>query len=135
MSDPINPYPQQAPYGQGDAGYGPGYGPQGFPGYQASPFAVQRAQSNASTVRTLSFLSFLFGGLMLSGAMWIWSDKLIEEARLAGVPMPLMNELASARSAAKMCSIIHLVVLGVALVVLIVMVAVWGFLLASISSG
>ena len=134
MSDPINPYPQQAPYGQGEAGYGPGYGPQGFPGYQASPFAVQRAQSNASTVRTLSFLSFLFGGLMLSGAMWIWSDKLIEEARLAGVPMPLMNELASARSAAKMCSIIHLVVLGVALVVLIVMVAVWGFLLASISS-
>ena len=134
MSDPINPYPQQAPYGQGDAGYGPGYGPQGFPGYQASPFAVQRAQSNASTVRTLSFLSFLFGGLMLSGAMWIWSDKLIEEARLAGVPMPMMNELASARSAAKMCSIIHLVVLGVALVVLIVMVAVWGFLLASISS-
>ena len=134
MSDPINPYPQQAPYGQGDAGYGPGYGPQGFPGYQASPFAVQRAQSNASTVRTLSFLSFLFGGLMLSGAMWIWSDKLIEEARLAGVPMPLMNELASARSAAKMCSIIHLVVLGVALVVLIVMVAVWGFLLASLSS-
>ena len=134
MSDPINPYPQQAPYGQGDAGYGPGYGPQGFPGYQASPFAVQRAQSNASTVRTLSFLSFLFGGLMLSGAMWIWSDNLIEEARLAGVPMPLMNELASARSAAKMCSIIHLVVLGVALVVLIVMVAVWGFLLASISS-
>lgn len=134
MSDPINPYPQQAPYGQGDAGYGPGYGPQGFPGYQASPFAVQRAQSNASTVRTLSFLSFLFGGLMLSGAMRIWSDKLIEEARLAGVPMPLMNELASARSAAKMCSIIHLVVLGVALVVLIVIVAVWGFLLASISS-
>lgn len=134
MSDPINPYPQQAPYGQGEAGYGPGYGPQGFPGYQASPFAVQRAQSNASTVRTLSFLSFLFGGLMLSGAMWIWSDKLIEEARLAGVPMPIMNELASARSAAKMCSIIHLVVLGVALVVLIVIVAVWGFLLASISS-
>ena len=134
MSDPINPYPQQAPYGQGDAGYGPGYGPQGFPGYQASPFAVQRAQSNASTVRTLSFLSFLFGGLLLSGAMWIWSDKLIEEARLAGVPMPLMNELASARSAAKMCSIIHLVVLGVALVILIVMVVVWGFLLASISS-
>lgn len=134
MSDPINPYAQQAPYGQGDAGYGPGYGPQGFPGYQASPFAVQRAQSNASTVRTLSFLSFLFGGLMLSGAMWIWSDKLIEEARLAGVPMPIMNELASARSAAKMCSIIHLVVLGVALVILIVMVVVWGFLLASISS-
>lgn len=134
MSNPINPYVQQVPYGQGDAGYGPGYGPQGFPGYQASPFAVQRVQSNASTVRTLSFLSFLFGGLMLSGAMWIWSDKLIEEARLAGVPMPLMNELASARSAAKMCSIIHLVVLGVALVVLIVIVAVWGFLLASISS-
>lgn len=134
MSDPINPYAQQAPYGQGDAGYGPGYGPQGFPGYQASPFAVQRAQSNASTVRTLSFLSFLFGGLMLSGAMWIWSDKLIEEARLAGVPMPIMNELASARSAAKMCSIIHLVILGVALVILIVMVVVWGFLLASISS-
>lgn len=134
MSDPISPYAQQAPYGQGDAGYGPGYGPQGFPGYQASPFAVQRAQSNASTVRTLSFLSFLFGGLMLSGAMWIWSDKLIEEARLAGVPMPIMNELASARSAAKMCSIIHLVILGVALVILIVMVVVWGFLLASISS-
>ena len=129
MSDPINPHAQQAPYGQGDAGYGP----QGFPGYQASPFAVQRAQSNASTVRTLSFLSFLFGGLMLSGAMWIWSDKLIEEARLAGVPMPLMNELASARSAAKMCSIIHLVVLGVALVILIAIVAVWGFLLVSIS--
>lgn len=133
MSDPINPYTQQAPYGQGDTGYGPGYGPQGFPGYQASPFAVQRAQSNASTVRTLSFLSFLFGGLMLSGAMWIWSDKLIEEARLAGVPMPIMNELASARSAAKMCSIIHLVVLGVALVILNAIVAVWGFLLVSIS--
>lgn len=133
MSDPINPYAHQAPYGQGDVGYGPGYGPQGFPGYQASPFAVQRAQSNASTVRTLSFLSFLFGGLMLSGAMWIWSDKLIEEARLAGVPMPIMNELASARSAAKMCSIIHLVVLGVALVILIAIVAVWGFLLVSIS--
>ena len=132
MSDPINPYVQQAPYGQGDTGYGPGYGPQGFPGYQAC-LSRCSAQSNASTVRTLSFLSFLFGGLMLSGAMWIWSDKLIEEARLAGVPMPIMNELASARSAAKMCSIIHLVVLGVALVILIAIVAVWGFLLVSIS--
>jgi hypothetical protein len=32
-----------------------------------------------------------------------------------------------------MCSIIHLVVLGVALVILIAIVAVWGFLLVSIS--
>ena len=133
MSDPINPYAQQAPYGQGDAGYGPGYGPQGVPWLPGFAFRGAARPVERVDGPHLVLPEFLFGGLMLSGAMWIWSDKLIEEARFAGVPMPLMNELASARSAAKMCSIIHLVVLGVALVILIAIVAVWGFLLVPIS--
>ena len=106
MSDPANPYMQQGPadqgpYGQapqqgyGQAAYGqPGYGqaPQqgygqaayGQPGVYAMNPAVQSLRSNASTVRLLSFLSFLFGGLFLSGGMWIWGNKLVQDERCGG---------------------------------------------------
>ena len=43
---------------------------------------VEGECSNASTARMLSFLSFLFGHLLLAGGMWIWTNKLAEEAKI-----------------------------------------------------
>ena len=133
MSDPVNPYMQQGPadqgpYGQapqqgyGQAAYGqPGYGqaPQqgygqaayGQPGVYAMNPAVQSLRSNASTVRLLSFLSFLFGGLLLAGGMWIWGNKLVQDAQMYGAPMDVMSDVEGARSTAKICAIIHIVCL------------------------
>ena len=88
MSDPTNQYPSidQSPYGQapqgapqgtyGQAPYGQAQqGAYGQPAY-GQAFAVnpalEKIRSNASTVRLLSFLSFIFGGVLLSGGMWFW---------------------------------------------------------------
>ena len=112
MSDPVNPYPatsaadqaaygQQAPYGQQ-----PAYGQAA---YAVNP-AIEKIRSNASTVRILAILSFLFGGLLLSGGMWFWGNKLVQDAQMLGAPMDVLSEAQSARSAAKICSIIHIVV-------------------------
>jgi hypothetical protein len=69
MSDPVNAYPaagqeqpQQA-YGQPQQAYGQ-------PTYALNP-EIEKIRSNASTARMLSFLSFLFGHLLLSGGMRI----------------------------------------------------------------
>ena len=132
MSDPTNPYPsspspeqpaygQQAPQGQpayGQQAYGQqAYGQQeyGQPMYALNP-AVEKIRSNASTARMFSYLSFLFGGMFLSGGMWFWADKLMEEVRLYGAPMDVAAEVERARSAAKACTIAHGVITGVILV-------------------
>ena len=124
MSDPINQYPafDQSPYGQAPQGtpqgtYGqaqPGYGqaPQGVYGqaYAVNP-ALERIRSNASTVRLLSFLSFIFGGVFLAGGMWFWANNLTAEAQSLGAPLDISTDLASARNTAKICSIIHIVLI------------------------
>lgn len=124
MSDPINQYPafDQSPYGQAPQGapqgtYGqaqPGYGqaPQGVYGqaYAVNP-ALERIRSNASTVRLLSFLSFIFGGVFLAGGMWFWANNLTAEAQSLGAPLDISSDLASARNTAKICSIIHIVLI------------------------
>lgn len=139
MSDPVNPYPaagepqqaygqpQQA-YGQAQQAYGQpqqAYGqPQqayGQPAYALNP-EIEKIRSNASTVRLLSFLSFVLCGLLLSGGMWFWANKLVEEAKLLGAPMDVMADVESARSAAKICSIIHIAVIAAAFLFLIVIV-------------
>ena len=115
MSDPVNPYMQQGPADQGPYGQAPqqGYGQAAYgqPGVYAMNPAVQSLRSNASTVRLLSFLSFLFGGLFLSGGMWIWGNKLVQDAQMYGAPMDVMSDVEGARSTAKICAIIHIVVL------------------------
>ena len=63
-----------------------------------------------------SYLSFLFGGMFLSGGMWFWADKLMEEVRLYGASMDVAAEVERARSAAKACTIAHGVITGVILV-------------------
>ena len=139
MSDPINQYPafDQSPYGQAPQGapqgtYGqaqPGYGqaPQGAygqPGYAVNP-ALEKIRSNASTVRIASFLSFIFGGLILSGGMWIWANKLTAEAQALGAPLDITTDVQSARNAAKICSIIHIVVLvAIVLIYVIALIAI-----------
>lgn len=87
MSDPTNQYPSngqapygqapqgapQAPYGQASQGAPQGAYGQAQPGYgQAYALnpALEKIRSNASTVRMFSYLSFIFGGLFLSGGMW-----------------------------------------------------------------
>ena len=124
MSDPINQYPafDQSPYGQAPQGapqgtYGqaqPGYGqaPQGVYGqaYAVNP-ALERIRSNGSTVRLLSFLSFIFGGIFLAGGMWFWANNLTAEAQRLGAPLDISTDLASARNTAKICSIIHIVLI------------------------
>ena len=130
MSDPNNQYPafDQSPYGQasyGQASYGqapqgaygqaqPGYGqaPQGVYGqaYAVNP-ALERIRSNASTVRLLSFLSFIFGGVFLAGGMWFWANSMMSEAQSLGAPLDITTDLASARNTAKICSIIHIVLI------------------------
>lgn len=119
MSDPVNGYPaagqnQQQPYGQPQQAYGQ-------PAYAISP-EIEKIRSNASTARMLSFVSFLFGHLLLAGGMWIWTNKLAEEAKILGAPMDVTADVENARSAAKICSIIQLALL--AAVFLFVIVAV-----------
>lgn len=132
MSDPVNPYPaagepqqaygqpQQA-YGQPQQAYGQPQQAYGQPAYALNP-EIEKIRSNASTARLLSFLSFLFGGLLLSGGMWFWANKLAEEAKILGTPMDVMADVESARSAAKICSIIHIAVIVAAFLLLIVLV-------------
>ena len=115
MSDPTNPYPsspspEQPAYGQqapqGQPAYGQqAYGQQAYgqPMYALNP-AVEKIRSNASTARMLSFLSFLFGGMFLSGGMWFWANKLMEEAQAYGAPMDVVTDVQGARSAAKICT-------------------------------
>lgn len=119
MSDPVNAYPaagqnQQQPYGQPQQAYGQ-------PAYAISP-EIEKIRSNASTARMLSFVSFLIGGLLLAGGMWFWTNKLAEEAKILGAPMDVTADVESARSAAKICSIIHIAVIAAAFLFVIVMV-------------
>ena len=122
MSDPVNGYPaagqnQQQPYGQPQQAYGQ-------PAYAISP-EIEKIRSNASTARMLSFVSFLIGGLLLAGGMWFWTNKLVEEAKILGAPMDVMADVESARSAAKICSIIQIaLVVAVFLFFIILMVIV-----------
>lgn len=159
MSDPTNQYPafDQSPYGQAPQGapqgaYGqaqPGYGQapygQAQPGYGQAPYgqapqgaygqayavnpALEKIRSNASTVRLLSFLSFVFGGVFLAGGMWFWANNLTAEAQSLGAPLDIASDLASARNTAKICSIIHIV-----LIVVVVLVYVIG-IIAIIAAG
>lgn len=121
MSDPVNGYPaagqnQQQPYGQPQQAYGQ-------PAYAISP-EIEKIRSNASTARMLSFVSFLFGHLLLAGGMWIWTNKLVEEAKILGAPMDVMADVESARSAAKICSIIQLALLAAVFLFVIVAVVI-----------
>ena len=134
MSDPTNQYPSidQSPYGQAPQGapqgtYGQapyGQAPQGAPqgaygqAYALNP-ALEKIRSNASTVRIFSFVSFIFGGLFLSGGMWIWANNMTAEAQNLGAPLDIATDLASARNTAKICTIIHAVVLALGLVFII----------------
>ena len=134
MSDPTNQYPSidQSPYGQAPQGapqgtYGQapyGQAPQGAPqgaygqAYALNP-ALEKIRSNASTVRIFSFVSFIFGGLFLSGGMWYWANNMTAEAQNLGAPLDIATDLASARNTAKICTIIHAVVLALGLVFII----------------
>ena len=117
MSDPTHQYPSidQSPYGQAPQG-----APQGAYGqaYALNP-ALEKIRSNASTVRIFSFVSFIFGGLFLSGGMWIWANNMTAEAQNLGAPLDIATDLASARNTAKICTIIHAVVLALGLVFII----------------
>ncbi len=118
MSDPVNAYPA--------AGQDQPAQPQqayGQPTYALNP-EIEKIRSNASTARMLSFLSFLFGHLLLSGGMWIWTNKLLEEAKILGAPMDVVADVESARSAAKICSIIQIALAAAVLLFVIVIVAI-----------
>ena len=113
MSDPVNGYPAA---GQPQQAYGQ-------PAYAISP-EIEKIRSNASTARMLSFVSFLFGHLLLAGGMWIWTNKLVEEAKILGAPMDVMADVENARSAAKICSIIQLALLAAVFLFVIVAVVI-----------
>ena len=149
MSDPINQYPtaDQPAYGQTPQGAPqPAYGqaPQGTPqpaygqapqgaygqaGYAVNP-ALEKIRSNASTVRIASFLSFIFGGLFLSGGMWYWANKMTAEAQALGAPLDIMTDLQSARNTAKICAIIQIVFLALG-----VLLFIGSFILAILAGG
>ena len=149
MSDPINQYPtaDQPAYGQAPQGAPqPAYGqaPQGAPqpaygqapqgaygqaGYAVNP-ALEKIRSNASTVRIASFLSFIFGGLFLSGGMWYWANKMTAEAQALGAPLDITTDLQSARSAAKICTIVHIAIFAI-----IMLVFVGSIVLAIVAGG
>lgn len=121
MSDPVNAYPaagQEQP--QQAYGQQPAYGQ---PTYALNP-EIEKIRSNASTARMLSFLSFLFGHLLLAGGMWFWTNKLLEEAKILGAPMDVVADVESARSAAKICSIIQIALAAAVLLFVIVIVAI-----------
>ena len=126
MSDPVNAYPaagqnpQQA-YGQPQQAYGQPQQAYGQPTYALNP-EIEKIRSNASTARMLSFVSFLIGGLLLAGGMWFWTNKMAEEAKILGAPMDITADVESARSAAKICSIIHIAVIAAFFLFIIVVV-------------
>lgn len=147
MSDPVNPFTQQAPDTEApaasatpgaeipEASATPGadqqaYGQQAYaqPMYAVNP-VVEKIRSNASTARLLAILSFLFGGLLLSGGMWFWANNMLQEAQMLGAPIDVVDQARSAQSTAKICSIIHIVfivaglVIGVIFIVLGLIVA------------
>ncbi len=101
--------------GQGAQGTYARQAPFSQPMYALNP-VIEKIRSNASTARMFSYLSFLFGGMFLSGGMWFWADKLMEEVRLYGAPMDVAAEVERARSAAKACTIAHGVITGLILV-------------------
>lgn len=115
MSDPVNPFTQQAPdTAAPDASATTGadrqaYGQQAYgqPMYAVNP-AVEKIRSNASTARLLAILSFVFGGLLLSGGMWFWAGNMLQEAQTIGAPIDVLDQARSAQSTAKICSIIHI---------------------------
>ena len=143
MSDPINQYPAadqpaygQAPQGAPQPAYGQapqgayGQAPQGAygqAGYAVNP-ALEKIRSNASTVRIASFLSFIFGGLFLSGGLWFWANKMTAEAQALGAPLDITTDVQSARNAAKICSIIHIVFL-------VAVVLIYGIAIIAILAG
>ena len=145
MSDPINQFPTadqpaygQAPQGAPQPAYGQapqgayGQAPQGAygqAGYAVNP-ALEKIRSNASTVRIASFLSFIFGGLFLSGGMWYWANKMTAEAQALGAPLDIMTDLQSARNTAKICAIIQIVVLALGMLLFI-----GSFILAILAGG
>ena len=145
MSDPINQYPAadqpaygQAPQGAPQPAYGQapqgayGQAPQGAygqAGYAVNP-ALEKIRSNASTVRIASFLSFIFGGLFLSGGMWYWANKMTAEAQALGAPLDIMTDLQSARNTAKICAIIQIVFLALGMLLFI-----GSFILAILAGG
>ena len=151
MSDPVNPFTQQAPDTEApatsatpgaeipEASATPGadqqaygqqqYGQQAYaqPMYAVNP-AVEKIRSNASMARLLAILSFLFGGLLLSGGMWFWANNMMTEAQNLGAPLDISTDLARARNTAKICSIIHIVI--IVAVVLIYVIAIIAILAA-----
>lgn len=135
MSDPVNPFTQQAPDTEApatsatpdaeipEASATPGadqqaYGQQAYaqPMYAVNP-AVEKIRSNASMARLLAILSFLFGGLLLSGGMWFWANNMLQEAQMLGAPIDVVDQARSAQSTAKICSIIHIVFIVAGLVI------------------
>ena len=102
--------PQQA-YGQPQQAYGQPQPAYGQPMYAMNP-EIEKIRSNASTARTFSWVSFLFGTLILSGSMWIWSNSMSAQAQAIGAPAYVMDEVRSARSAAKTAFIIQACIFG-----------------------
>lgn len=115
MSDPVNAYPAA---GQPQQAYGQ-------PAYAISP-EIEKIRSNASTARMLSFVSFLIGGLLLAGGMWFWTNKMAEEAKILGAPMDVTADVESARSAAKICSIIQIALLVAGFLFFIILMVIVG---------
>lgn len=115
MSDPVNGYPAA---GQPQQAYGQ-------PAYALNP-EIEKLRSNASTARMLSFVSFLIGGLLLAGGMWFWTNKMAEEAKILGAPMDVVADVESARSAAKICSIIQIALAAAGLLFFIILVVIIG---------
>ena len=120
MSDPVNGYPAA---GQPQLAYGQ-------PAYALNP-EIEKLRANASTARMLSFVSFLIGGLLLAGGMWFWTNKMAEEAKILGAPMDITADVESARSAAKICSIIHIAVIAAVFLFFIVAAGIGGIAAAN----
>ena len=109
---------QQA-YGQPQQAYGQPQQAYGQPMYAMNP-EFEKLRSNASTARVLSWVSFLIGKMLLSGGMWIWSNSMVTQAQAIGAPAYVMDEVRSARSAAKICFIVQSCILGVLLLLAII---------------
>ena len=109
---------QQA-YGQAQQAYGQAQQAYGQPMYAMNP-EFEKLRSNASTARVLSWVSFLIGKMLLSGGMWIWSNSMVTQAQAIGAPAYVMDEVRSARSAAKICFIVQSCILGVLLLLAII---------------
>ncbi len=106
--------------------YDPNMPQHGAPTGAPDPALVEKLRDKANRIMTLSIISFIIGGPLLSVPAWIWSNKLLAEARNAGVSTQDVSKAVTGR---------YISMANVAVAAFIVVFYVVSFLTVSLMGG